>query len=105
MLYVTRHKIIRVQCEWTNHLSLRKAVTMRRPNKNPWLMVTCGIWFCMCGQAQDLPTVDGVESQPLKAQVKRLTSALELLGEPLTGSQQAALEAAIRACLDEPVAG
>src|SRR5262249_4260687 len=44
--------------------------------------------------ADDLPIVGGVEAQPLKAQIKRVAEALELLGEPLTKSQQAALDKA-----------
>src|SRR5436853_7150464 len=43
----------------------------------------------------DLPIVRGVEAQPLKAQVKRVAEALDLLGEPLTKDQQAALDKAI----------
>jgi hypothetical protein len=44
--------------------------------------------------ADDLPIVGGVEAQPLKAQVKRVAEALELLGEPLTKAQLAALDKA-----------
>ena len=46
-------------------------------------------------RAAELPLVDGVELQPLAAQAKRVAQALELLGSPLTGDQQAALEKAI----------
>jgi hypothetical protein len=45
--------------------------------------------------ADDLPVVRGVEPQPLKAQAKRVAEALELLGEPLTKEQQAALDKAV----------
>jgi hypothetical protein len=43
----------------------------------------------------ELPLVQGVELQPLAAQAKRVTQALELLGAPLTKEQQAALDKAI----------
>src|SRR6266850_3285498 len=46
-------------------------------------------------RADDLPIVRGVEAQPLKAQVKRVADALELLGEPLTKDQQTALDKAV----------
>lgn len=42
-----------------------------------------------------LPVVEEVELQPLKAQAKRLAQALDLLGSPLDGTQQAALQAAL----------
>jgi hypothetical protein len=45
--------------------------------------------------ADELPIVRGVEVQPLKAQVKRVAEALDLLGEPLTPAQQAALDKGI----------
>jgi hypothetical protein len=45
--------------------------------------------------ADDLPIVRGVEAQPLKAQVKRVAEALDILGEPLTAAQQAALDKAV----------
>ena len=45
-------------------------------------------------QADELPIVDGAELQPLKAQVERLSAALELLGEPLTAEQRKTLDAA-----------
>ncbi|HET6882394.1 MAG TPA: CehA/McbA family metallohydrolase [Pirellulales bacterium] len=45
--------------------------------------------------SEALPLVRQVELQPLKAQVKRVAQALELLGSPLEAKQQAALTAAI----------
>jgi hypothetical protein len=42
-----------------------------------------------------LPIVRQVELQPLKAHVKRVVQALELLGNPLTPEQQSALKAAL----------
>src|SRR4051812_7814382 len=53
--------------------------------------------FCLISVAlaDDLPIVRGVDAQPLKAQVQRVAQALELLGEPLTQEQQAALDRAI----------
>ena len=42
-----------------------------------------------------LPIVRNVELQPLKAQVKRVVQALELLGNPLNKEENAALQAAL----------
>ena len=42
-----------------------------------------------------LPIVRNVELQPLKAQVKRVVQALELLGSPLNEKQQVAIKAAM----------
>ncbi|HWB08417.1 MAG TPA: CehA/McbA family metallohydrolase [Pirellulales bacterium] len=42
-----------------------------------------------------LPIVRNVELQPFKAQVKRVAQALELLGNPLSDEQNAALQAAL----------
>src|SRR5262245_4990102 len=44
--------------------------------------------------ADELPIVDGVELQPLAAQVKRVQQALKLLGAPLSKSQRQELRAA-----------
>jgi len=44
--------------------------------------------------AAKLPVVDPVETQPLAAQVKRLVTAMDLLGEPLDAKTKAALEKA-----------
>ena len=44
--------------------------------------------------AAQLGIVDGVESQPLAAQVKRLVSAMDLLGEPFDDKTKAALKKA-----------
>lgn len=49
-------------------------------------------------KAPALPLVRGVESQPLKAQARRIAQALELLGNPLDSEARAALDKA----LDEP---
>jgi len=46
--------------------------------------------------AAQLPQVEGVAAQPLKAQVKRLAEALKYLGQPLTREQQRALDNAMR---------
>ena len=45
--------------------------------------------------AEPLPVVAEVEFQPLAAQAKRVAQALELLGQPLTDSQQKELASAI----------
>ena len=47
------------------------------------------------GEAAALPEVSGVELQPLAAQVKRVTEALDYLGAPLSPAQQQALAAAM----------
>jgi len=46
--------------------------------------------------AAELPIVDSVQAQPLKAQTRRLVSALEFLGEPLTEEQSSAFDEALR---------
>ena len=51
-----------------------------------------------------LTEVDEVEAQPLVAQTKRLTQALEFLGSPLTAAQQKALTKATSAQEDATVA-
>ncbi|MGE0759148.1 MAG: hypothetical protein AB7O38_19180, partial [Pirellulaceae bacterium] len=53
------------------------------------------IGTCGAAGADELAIVAGVESQPLKAQVRRLVSSLELLGEPLPAERRATLEAAL----------
>jgi hypothetical protein len=50
-----------------------------------------------------LPIVRNVELQPLKAQVKRVVQALELLGNPLSDEQNSAVQAALNDA--EPSAG
>lgn len=46
--------------------------------------------------AAELPVVASVQAQPLKAQTRRVLSALEFLGEPLTGAPRSALEKALQ---------
>src|SRR3954471_24532253 len=48
-----------------------------------------------------LPVVAGVELQPLTAQVKRVTQALEALGAPLSESERRALMAAFAVSNEE----
>lgn len=54
--------------------------------------------FLLVGQgrivAEELPVVEGVELQPLAAQVRRVAEALEYLGEPLTAREVEALRQA-----------
>jgi hypothetical protein len=45
-------------------------------------------------RAGDLPLVEGVELQPLSAQVRRVAEALDLLGNPLPAAVKAKLDAA-----------
>src|ERR1035441_3657842 len=65
--------------------------------------VAAGLWFDVQGAPAALPEVSGVELQPLVAQAKRLTEALEYLGAPLSPENQQALEAAM-AMADERAA-
>ncbi|MDO8542928.1 MAG: CehA/McbA family metallohydrolase [Opitutaceae bacterium] len=46
--------------------------------------------------AAPLPTVRNVDWQPLAAQVQRVIQAMELIGEPLTASERAAVDAALQ---------
>ncbi|HEY2155540.1 MAG TPA: CehA/McbA family metallohydrolase, partial [Isosphaeraceae bacterium] len=48
----------------------------------------------------DLPLVEGVELQPLSAQVRRISEALDLLGAPLPADVRAKLDAAAGAAND-----
>ncbi|GIW91098.1 MAG: hypothetical protein KatS3mg109_1530 [Pirellulaceae bacterium] len=59
-----------------------------------WLMVMA--IFASVVRGEELPVVGGVEPQPLKAQVRRLLSALEFLGQPVAGQQLQRLEQALR---------
>ena len=56
----------------------------------------CLLTPLLAGQAlaADLPMVTNVPIQPLAAQVKRLVSAMDLLGEPFDGKTKAALKKA-----------
>ena len=45
--------------------------------------------------ADDLPKVEGVEAQPLAAQVRRVVESLDLLGQPLAPSIKAKLDEAL----------
>ncbi len=58
------------------------------------VLAIAGILLAAAAGAAELPLVPGVELQPLAAQAKRVATALELLGSPLSGEQQAALEKA-----------
>lgn len=60
------------------------------------LVLACWVSWGMCGRAEELPRVEGVELQPVKAQVERVTAALDLLGEPLSAKQRSALDAALK---------
>jgi hypothetical protein len=55
------------------------------------------VFLALPCRAGDLPKVDEVEFQPLSAQVRRLTEALDLLGQPLPDSVQAKLRKAYEA--------
>jgi hypothetical protein len=58
---------------------------------------------CRGADGENLPLVTGVELQPLAAQVKRVAQALDLLGSPLTKSEQDALDGACSS--RDPAAG
>ena len=66
-------------------------------------LAALGLGFGAQGAAAALPEVSGVELQPLAAQVKRVTEALDYLGAPLSPAKQQALEAAM-AMSDEAAA-
>jgi hypothetical protein len=59
-----------------------------------WPVIVFAVLSTELLHADQLPIVDAVELQPLKAQVERLAAALELLGEPLTAEQRQQLAAA-----------
>ena len=51
--------------------------------------------FVATSSAEDLPLVTDVEAQPFKAQVRRVVTALDFLGESLTPPEHDAFEAAL----------
>jgi hypothetical protein len=59
--------------------------------------VACSLFTLPCAAAEKnaLPVVTGIEAQPLKAQIRRLVQALELLGNPLSGDHRQALDDAL----------
>ncbi|MBL9139195.1 MAG: CehA/McbA family metallohydrolase [Verrucomicrobiales bacterium] len=59
----------------------------------------------LCGRAVDFPEVRVVEAQPLAAQARRIASALEALGTPLSASEREALDTALRGPDDAVAAG
>ena len=71
------------------------------PNVLKRLLLTAMALPCVCTfstsplQAQQLPVVTGVESQPLKSQAKRVAAALEYLGHPLTPAESKELATAL----------
>ena len=65
-------------------------------NKSASILLLATLCVPTSVQAQQLAKIPGVESQPLKAQAKRVVSALEFLGEPLAQDRQAALDAALK---------
>ena len=54
-------------------------------------LAALGLGFGAQCAAAALPEVSGVELQPLAAQVKRVTEALDYLGAPLSPAKQQAL--------------
>ena len=61
------------------------------------LAVVLAVFFASAVIGDDLPLVQSVEAQPLKAQAKRVAEALQLLGEPLSKAEAAALDKALAA--------
>ena len=53
--------------------------------------------------AQELPVVRGVDGQPLRAQVSRLSEALDFIGSSLEAADEARLEALRDRAPDESV--
>jgi hypothetical protein len=58
--------------------------------------LTCLLTAQVLATEGELPLVNGVEAQPLKAQVKRVVEALDYLGEPLTSQEKERLDSALR---------
>src|SRR5947208_2185891 len=57
--------------------------------------IATGVTGCLtAAEPPVLPMVSGVELQPLSAQVKRVTEALDSLGAPLSESERRALDSA-----------
>ncbi len=65
-----------------------------------WFLFFSNLVFSGSSGADELPMVEGVEAQPLKAQVKRVAEALKFVGQPLTKDQQAALDEALASADD-----
>ncbi|MBM4005098.1 MAG: hypothetical protein FJ295_17720 [Planctomycetes bacterium] len=71
---------------------------MGRSEKRGWAVLGVIVVVSLLREplrAESLPLVDGVEAQPLKAQVRRVVDALDFLGEPLTGEQKSQLQQAL----------
>src|SRR5207253_1289205 len=78
---------------------LRGATMLRR--QLSCLFAIFAITLARPAVADELPIVVGVEAQPLKAQVQRVVQALQVLGEPLTKDEQAALDKALAITKDQ----
>ncbi len=66
--------------------------------RRAWRALGCGLLVCLAVHAvrgDELPQIQDVEPQPLKAQVQRLQAALDYLGQPLTAEQATALASAL----------
>ena len=50
---------------------------------------------CRAAESPALPLVSNVEPQPLAAQIKRVTEALEYVGAPLSSAERQALDTAM----------
>jgi hypothetical protein len=73
-------------------------------------LIAASVVLALCSvlasvRADDLPIVRGLEAQPLAAQAKRIAQALEILGEPLSKAEQAALEKAAALTGDDALEG
>ncbi|HEY3897680.1 MAG TPA: CehA/McbA family metallohydrolase [Chthoniobacter sp.] len=73
---------------------IRLANPMRIPRKLPHLAALCLLPAVFHGA--ELPTVTGIETQPLAAQVRRLGEALDLAGAPLNADEKSALDSAAK---------
>ena len=65
-----------------------------------WILVLLSGLEVSLGLGGELPLVDGVELQPLAAQVRRVTETLTVLGQPLPESQRVRLAKALGAKSD-----
>ena len=60
------------------------------------LFVLSTISYASLALAENIPVIGGVASQPLSAQVVRISEALRFLGQPLTPERQQALDSALQ---------
>ena len=78
------------------------------PGLRTQLTMATTLWLataCLFAQAEQLPTVRSVESQPLASQVKRLVEAMDYIGSPLSADKKRELLRAGAGDDDQQVTG